>query len=220
MPTEQAIKGCQSCIRIDYRHNNPLSSAHVLSFTDISCITKKSFQDYFSQEYSPAQAKFVHEDNFLVHSDNLNSEQILSDLSTNPRLGDIYRLKSEWDETSSDPGKAVLKEFEARVEQLDKNCAMSGGSKAVLQRFYASKINGADIPFLLAVCTPLLYRVHKYVQQAEELVYCDATSGLEGCHCAMYAMGCSKTAGWILVLLSLPVKLQWHFQLLCRSCCL
>ena len=198
LPSEQAIKGCQGQIKIDFRHNHPLSSAHVLSFRDVSCDTKKAFLDYFSQGYSPAQAKFVHENNLLVHTDDLTSEQHLSDRSTNPRLGDIYRLKSEWDQTNCGPrqGKAMFEEFEARIEQFNKDCGMSGG-KAVLQRFNTSKLPGEQTPFILAVCTPLMCRVHKYVQQAGELVYCDATSGLDGCNCAMYVISCSNVAGGI-----------------------
>ena len=94
LPSEQAIKGCQVQIRIDFLHNHPLSSAHVLSFRNVSCDTKTAFLDYFSQGYSPAQATFVHENNLVVHTGDLTSEQHLSDRSTNPRLGDIYSLNA------------------------------------------------------------------------------------------------------------------------------
>ena len=103
MPIEQAVKGFQGWIKIDFRHNHPLSSAHTFSFRDVSSDTNKLFQDYFSQGYSPAQANYVHENNLLVCTNNLKSEQLLSDRSTNPRLGDTYRLKSEWDQTNSGP---------------------------------------------------------------------------------------------------------------------
>lgn len=56
---------------------------------------------------------------------------------------------------------------------------------------------GEDTPFILAVCTPLMSRVHKYVPQAGELVYCDATSGLDGTNSAMYVLSCSNVAGGI-----------------------
>ena len=49
----------------------------------------------------------------------------------------------------------MFEEFEARIKQFNKDCEKSGG-KAVLQKFHASKIPGEDIPFILAVCTPLM----------------------------------------------------------------
>ena len=92
----------------------------------------------------------MHENNLLVCTNDLKSEQLLSDRSTNPRLGDIYRLKSEWDQTNSGPrqGKAKFEEFEARIEQFNKDCEKSGG-KAVLQKFHASKIPGKTLLLFL-----------------------------------------------------------------------
>ena len=34
-------------------------------------------------------------------------------------------------------------------------------------------------PMVIAICTPLMCRVHQYVQQAQEMVFCDSTSSLD-----------------------------------------
>ena len=36
-----------------------------------------------------------------------------------------------------------------------------------------------ESPFVLAIVTPLMARVHKLVQQAGEMVFCDATASLD-----------------------------------------
>ena len=38
-----------------------------------------------------------------------------------------------------------------------------------------NKTNTKGKPMILAVCTPLMYRVHETIQQAGEMTFCDAT---------------------------------------------
>ena len=52
------------------------------------------------------------------------------------------------------------------------------GRKAVLQRFEA-KHKGIDITLVLAVCTPVMARVHTMVPQSAEIAFCDSTAGLD-----------------------------------------
>ena len=41
------------------------------------------------------------------------------------------------------------------------------------------KLNGDDQPLILAICTPLMARVHKHIQQAKEQVFIDSSSSFE-----------------------------------------
>ena len=61
------------------------------------------------------------------------------------------------------------------------------GGKAVVYRFCKDKDeNCVDQPLILAICTPLMARVHKYIQQAKELVFIDSSSSFEGFNNPMF----------------------------------
>ena len=69
----------------------------------------------------------------------------------------------------SDEG--MFKELEKRIEEYNNENKDKGG-KAVLQRFQAAmgKTKDKDTPLVLAICTPLMSRVHAMVQQFAETV--------------------------------------------------
>ena len=53
------------------------------------------------------------------------------------------------------------------------------GGKAVVHRFCKDDKNGDEQPLILAICTPLMARVHEHIQQAKELVFIDSSSSFE-----------------------------------------
>ena len=86
------------------------------------------------------------------------------------------------------------------VQNKEKLCLKSlrlelNNSTKVVECQGVKLFTSKQLHLLLLVALPLMCRVHKYVQQAGELVYCDATSGLDGCICAMYVISCSNVAG-------------------------
>lgn len=51
-------------------------------------------------------------------------------------------------------------------------------------------------PMVIAICTPLMCRIHQNVQQASEMVFCDATSSLDRFNTSLFAMStCSSIGG-------------------------
>ena len=47
---------------------------------------------------------------------------------------------------------------------------ISTGGKAVAKRFSKSEV-GYDQPLVLAICTPLMVRMHEHVKQAGEIMF-------------------------------------------------
>ena len=79
-------------------------------------------------------------------------------------------------------GNDLLEELEKRVNiyiEEHKEC----GGRALLKRFCKGKSGSCDQPLILAICTPLMSRVHEHVVQAGELVYVnDSGKNQTSCH--------------------------------------
>lgn len=50
-------------------------------------------------------------------------------------------------------------------------------------------------PMVIAICTPLMCRVHQNVQQSGEMVFCDATSSLDRFNTSMFIISTSTAVG-------------------------
>ena len=69
------------------------------------------------------------------------------------------------------------------------------GGKTVVHRFCKdSEKNGDEQPLILAICTPLMARVHKHIQQSKELVFIYSSS-FEDFNNPMFVISTSLAAG-------------------------
>ena len=50
-------------------------------------------------------------------------------------------------------------------------------------------------PFILALCTPLMARVHSNVVQSSEMVFCDSTASLDRLNTSLFILSTSHPAG-------------------------
>ena len=50
-------------------------------------------------------------------------------------------------------------------------------------------------PLIITVCIPLMSRVHKNIQQAREMIFCDSTSCLEKYNCCLFVFSTSSPCG-------------------------
>jgi hypothetical protein len=73
------------------------------------------------------------------------------------------------------------------------------GGKAVIQRYYRNKGDDGkasqEEPLVLAICTPLMSRVHEHIMQAKELVFIDASSSFEDFNNPVFVISTSSAAG-------------------------
>ena len=48
---------------------------------------------------------------------------------------------------------------------------------------------------VIVICTPLMCRVHQYVQQAQEIVFCDSTSSLDRFNNFLFVISTANAIG-------------------------
>ena len=200
-----------------FNHNHPIDSAHALSFRPIDTETKEKFYDLFRKGHTASSAHHWHETSLFFCDSNSTEQLLLADRALNPTKSDVYRLYDEWrrNELGPDDGKPLFDKLREEIEIYNsKFCAASGIAK--LQCFQADtdlddSINSTNSeppakrqkkkrkthhqPLLIAICTPLMSRIHKHVQQAGEIVYCDATSSLDRFNTSLFTLSTSTAAG-------------------------
>ena len=98
-PTKREVHSCYSnfCyshkgyLQLNFAHNHPLHSAHVLSFRPVFAETKEKYAKLFSAEHSPASAHHYYENTLMdEYSDELQEK--LADRAINPTVQDVNRL--------------------------------------------------------------------------------------------------------------------------------
>ena len=206
-------------LKLNFTHNHPVTSAHTLSFRDVTEETKQAFFDLFSVGHSAATAKHTYEQQLMNSAETEAEMQTsLADRSKNPLVQDIYRLFRKWQESTygKDDGFELFEKLQERVDEYNKNFALQGG-RAKLQRYEADIEYPSDIdedhaeddmkppkkkkpkitretPFILSLCTPLMARVHTTVCQAGEITFCDCTSSLDRFNTALSVLSTTHCA--------------------------
>ena len=195
-----------------YDHDHPVDSAHSLSFRDVTDEAKTIFHEYFKNGHSAASARHEHELCLqLSSSDPQLVETLLADRATNPNVQDVSRLLAAWrtQQLGPDSGEGMFDRLEEEVKVYNEQHAEDGG-KAIIQRFNASQhvhedgaaksekmVLSSKQPLILAICTPVMARAHRYVRQASELVFMDATSSLDRFNCPTFILSTGSAAGAI-----------------------
>lgn len=175
-------------IEITFNHNHPLDSAHVLSFLPVAPEIKQLFFDLFQKGQTASSA--YHWNETKLYLDGGEDQISLADRAKNPTKSDVSRLYSEWQklEHGSDNGKSMFDKLENEIETYNEACGKLGG-KAKFQYFEAAQSESSDSdtsddcsslekknhkkhtqrrekPMIIAICTPLMSRVHKHILQA------------------------------------------------------
>ena len=175
---------------LNHNHNHLLDVADALRFRKISEETKESYYDLFRLGHSPASAHLEYETN-IMYSD---SPQLVADRHSNPKLSDVYNLFNKWRKCNIGlrTGKQLFVELEKRVCGYE--AYNQTGGKAYVQRYHKSK-GEPEEPLVLAVCTPLMSRVHEHIKQSKELIFIDASSSFEDFNNPIFVISTSSAAG-------------------------
>ncbi len=139
----------------------------------------------------------------------------MCDRSVNPTLQDVSRLYSQWRLTeygSDRNGKELAESLIEEISLYNTANATSGG-KAHVQVYETENTDQMDsdtesqppkpkkkkicysTPLIITACTPLMSRVHKNIQQAREMIFCDSTSCLEKYNCSLFVFSTSSPCG-------------------------
>ena len=172
----------------------------MLSFRPVSNETKQMVFEHFQKGHTASSAHHWQETKLFL--DSAEDQSALVDRDKTPTKTDFSRLYEEWrkSELGSDNGKPMFDHLQREIEAY--NAAMgSKGVHAIMQRFEAKvtqsdaeedsgcelqnpkrkrfKRTEREVPMVVAICIPLMSRVHQLVQQTGEMVFCDSTSTLD-----------------------------------------
>ena len=88
-------------LKLVFIHNHPITSAHALSFRDISEETKQALYSLFELGHSPSSARHAHEQALYIQAESEAEAQLcLADCAHNPLIQDICRLFIKWREAT------------------------------------------------------------------------------------------------------------------------
>jgi len=122
-------------------------------------------------------------------------EKLLADTATNPNVLDVSHLFQAWrfQQHGSDHGADMFDCLDEEVATYNKACDDS--RRAAVQRFTGKSDSDEGKPLILTICSPIMYRAYKYIQQSSELVFMDATFSLDCFSCPMYILRTRSAAG-------------------------
>ena len=183
-------------VALKHTHNHMVNVADALRFRPLSESTKEKYYDLFRQGHSPSSAHLEYE----THLTYMDNPKVLAGRNVNPKVSDVYNLFNKWRKSNLGvrTGKQLFTELEKRVNVYNDTHRHAGG-RVILQRFCKGSKEkddfGVDQPLILAICTPLMSRVHQYIHQSKELVFVDASSSFEDFNNPLFVMSTSSAAG-------------------------
>ena len=196
LPPRKHDKFCVH-VTLKHTHNHMVDIADALRFRPVSHNTKEKYYDLFRQGHSPSSAHLEYE----THLTYMDDPNLLADRNVNPKISDVYNLFNKWRKSNLGvrTGEHLFIELERRINVYNDAHKDSGG-KAIVKRFCKSKKGPCDNeddeqPLILAICTPLMSRVHQHVHQSKELVFVDASSSFEDYNNPLFVMSTSSAAG-------------------------
>ena len=156
---------------LKHTHNHLVDVADALRFRPVSESTKEKYYDLFTQGHSPSSAHLEYETQLTY-----NDTQLLADRNVNPKISDVYNLFNKWRKCNLGvrTGKQMFTELEHRINIYNDTNNHIGG-KAIVHRFCrgskAKDTSDKEVeqPLILAMCTPLMSRVHTHIHQSKEL---------------------------------------------------
>ena len=142
----------------------------------------------------------------------------MADSSIHPGIQWVHRFYRNWrkDSFGAENGKSLFDQLEHEVIEFNQHNDEFRG-KVVFQKYSGSTTQDSSSssaesfqeepklkeskklkpsqPLILAICTPLMSSVHRYVQQSRELIFCDSTSSLDTFNNSFFILSIAHPAG-------------------------
>ncbi|KAJ8253181.1 hypothetical protein GJAV_G00210010 [Gymnothorax javanicus] len=155
-------------VRIEHTHNHRIKSADILKFRDVSADTVEKFKLLFRKGHSPASALYTHKlDLQLEYGADYVYEA--ADRANCPDLYFCHRLyRKIFDKAyHATTGEKMVQDLEDALKSYNGEQGEECGK--------ISQINGK---LAIALCTPLMKRVHQKHKYSGELVLIYASAGM------------------------------------------
>ena len=177
-----AVNGNTCEVELWWNHNHSVDSHHLTSFSAILPATKDKFLTYFKQGMSASESFHYHETLFMKDPVTV---LLLADRKYCPSLRDVNNLYEKWRKTEKGPcnGSEMFDYLEDYTTKYNKENQHNGGN-IFLQRYSDSE---EEKPLIIAICTPMMSRVHK-LQQAGEMAFMDSSGSLDRHNNPVYFM--------------------------------
>ena len=177
-------------VELWWNHNHSVNSYHVQSFCPILPATKAAFENYFERGMSASEAFHHHETKLMRDSISI---MLLADRKYCPSLTDVNYMYGKWQlqRKGALNGKSMFNTLANIIEDYNNKNATKGG-KCFLQTYQQSE--NSEQPLIVAICTPLMGRVHQ-LRQAGEMAFLDASGSLDRFNNPVYFMCTHHPAG-------------------------
>ena len=197
-----------------YNHNHPVNSSHALTFRPINSETEEVYFQLFSNGHSAASAWHAYETKLMIEGDDIVHQ--LADRAINPSPQDVSRLYDKWREMHLGPenGEDMFKALNEFVADYNIRHKEDGGH--ILVQPYCAKTGDdqepsseneadppkrkkaklqKDIPLSVAICTPLMARVHEAIPQDGEMMFVDSSSSMDRYNLSTFILSTSHCGG-------------------------
>ena len=177
-------------VELWWNHNHSVNSFHLQSFCPILSSTKVAFESYFERGMSASEAFHHHETKLMQDSISI---MLLADRKYCPSLTDVRNMYAKWqiDNKGAPNGEGMFCTLATIIDDYNKNNACKGG-ECFLQTYEQS--GKCEQPLIIAICTPLMSRVH-HLKQAGEMAFLDASGSLDRFNNPVYFMCTHHPAG-------------------------
>jgi hypothetical protein len=177
-------------VHIEYIHNHIPNSAESLGFRPVSKITQDKYIELFKIGHSPASAIHTYEDS--LHLAAVNEKELvtlLADRATNPNYDFVNNLFKKYRAAhlGERNGSNMFEKLQKEVQLYNE----SGLESAILHQYNRE----LGQPFVLAIVTNIMKRVHERVRQAGEICYFDASSSFDPLNTSVTLLYTSCAAG-------------------------
>ncbi|XP_064622685.1 uncharacterized protein LOC135484914 [Lineus longissimus] len=154
-------------VNMNFIHNHLLNSADALRHRDVSEEVTKKFLTMFEAGHSPSSALELHKyDMQIDHQDDFIFAS--ADRAKIPDLQWCYRLYHTIAKKAyGNSDLNMMKDLEKLVERLN-----SEGETII-------KMSTSDNQLIVAICTPLMKRVHQMVEQSGEMTFVDSSGNMD-----------------------------------------
>ncbi|KAK3926335.1 Protein FAR-RED ELONGATED HYPOCOTYL 3 [Frankliniella fusca] len=184
--SDDLIKKYPCEIIIDHKHNHPIIAKEALRFRRPTKRVEEKFKTLFGQGHSPSSAVEIHRfelqtelgDGYLIAAADRSK---CPDVKWASRL--YYKIfRKVYGEPHGEEMVASLEDFIRKFNE-------SQGSKCAVMQ----KLDEKDL--IVAICTPLMKRIHSRLRSAGEIMFVDSSGTMDVLNTRVFVLLCPSIAG-------------------------
>ncbi|XP_038076394.1 uncharacterized protein LOC119744514 [Patiria miniata] len=172
-------------VHIKHIHNHQIACPDAFKFRDVSKDVIAKFTELYSKGYSPSSALNTHKLDLQLEHEN-DYLYVSADRAQCPDLQFCHRLyKKMFDKAyGAASGEKMIQDLGASIESYNEE-----------QGLECCKMDQVNGKMVIAVCTPLMRRIHSNHRCSGELVFVDASAGIEKYDCRLFMILTHSVAG-------------------------